>query len=88
MFGRNLFLSDKIVEARFCDCEDECLRDRWRLISKRFVLHFEYVAVVFCRPAPPPPPHTHTFVLERLLSCVKTPLIANMVSFKTLSRST
>ena len=30
VFGSNLFLSDKIVDSRFCDCEDECLRDRWR----------------------------------------------------------
>ena len=30
MFGSNLFLSDKIVDSRFCDCEDECLWDRWR----------------------------------------------------------
>ena len=30
MFGSNLFLYDKIVDSRFCDCEDECLRDRWR----------------------------------------------------------
>ena len=22
MFGSNLFLSDKIVDSRFCDCED------------------------------------------------------------------
>ena len=29
MFGSNLFLSDKIVDSRFCDCEDECLWDRW-----------------------------------------------------------
>ena len=25
---RNLLLSDKIVKRHFCDCEDECLRDR------------------------------------------------------------
>ena len=30
MFGSNLFLSDKIADSRFCDCEDECLWDRWR----------------------------------------------------------
>ena len=23
-------LPDKIVDSRFCDCEDECLRNRWR----------------------------------------------------------
>ena len=28
IFGSYLFLSDKIVDSRFCDCEDECLRDR------------------------------------------------------------
>ena len=27
MFGSNLFLSDKIFDSRFYDCEDECLRD-------------------------------------------------------------
>ena len=27
---RNLLLSDKIAEWHFCDCEDECLWDRWR----------------------------------------------------------
>ena len=27
MFGSNLFLSDKIVDSSFCDCEDECLWD-------------------------------------------------------------
>ena len=27
MFGSNLFLSDKIVDSRFCDSEDECLWD-------------------------------------------------------------
>ena len=27
---RNLLLTDKIVDRPFCDCEDECLWDRWR----------------------------------------------------------
>ena len=49
MFGSNLFLSDKIVDSRFCDCEDECFRDQWRKVSIMFVLHFEHVAFVFCR---------------------------------------
>ena len=26
---RNLLLSDKVVDRFFCDCEDECLWDRW-----------------------------------------------------------
>ena len=30
MFGRNLFLFDKIAEPCFCDCEHKCLRDRWK----------------------------------------------------------
>ena len=64
----------------FCDCEDECLWDRWSSASIRFVSHFEYVAIVFCRNPP-------TFVLERLLSLVKRALIANSVFFKTLSKS-
>ena len=46
------FLSDKTVESRFCDCEDECLRDRRMSVSIRFVLHFEHVAIVFCRDPP------------------------------------
>ena len=45
----------------------------------RLVLHFENVAIVFCRPP--------TFVLERLLSCAKTALIPKGGSFKILSRS-
>ena len=57
MFGRNLFLSDKIVEPSFCDCEDECIRDRWIPVSISFVLHFEYVASVLCR---------HTFRFEKI----------------------
>ena len=64
MFGSYLFLSDRIVDSRFCDCEDECLRDRWRKVSIRFVLHFEHVAFVFCR-------DSSTFVFERLLSFCK-----------------
>ena len=67
MFGSNLFLSDKIVDSRFCDCEDECLRDRWRLVSIRFVLQFEHVAFVFCR-------DTSTFVFERLLQVLSDDL--------------
>ena len=47
VFGRNLFLSDRIVESRFCDFEDECLRDRRRYVSIRYVLHSEHVAFVF-----------------------------------------
>ena len=76
MFGSNLFLSDKIVDSRFCDCEDECLWDRWRQVSIRFVLHFEHVAFVFCR-------DPSTFGFERLLSIVKIALIANRVFTKT-----
>ena len=34
MFGSNLFLSDKIVDSRFCDCENECLRDQNTRINK------------------------------------------------------
>ena len=64
----------------FCDCEDECLWDRWRYVSYRFVLYFEHVAFVFCRDLP-------SFVLERLLFLVKIALIANRVFFKTTSRS-
>ena len=30
MFGSNLFLSDKIEDSRFCDWEDESLRDQLR----------------------------------------------------------
>ena len=71
MFGSNLFSSDKIVDSCFCDCEDECLRDRLR-----FVLHFEHVAFVFYR-------DPSTFVFEGLLSCVKIALIANRVFSKT-----
>ena len=77
MFGNNLFLSDKIVESCFCDCEDECLLDRWRYSSITFVLRFEDVAFVFCRD-----PSTF-FDLERLLSCVKIAFIANGVFSKT-----
>ena len=51
-----------------------------RSTSIRFVLHFEHVAIVFCRGPP-------TFVLEKLLSCVKIALVANRVFFKTLSRN-
>ena len=76
MFGSNLFLSDKIVDSRFCDCEDECLGDRWRYVSIRFVLHFEHVVFVFYR-------DPSTFGFERLLSCVKIALIANRVFSKT-----
>ena len=47
-----------------------------RLVSIRFVLHFEHVAFVFCRD------HS-TFVFERLLSGVKIALIANRVFSKT-----
>ena len=36
------------LQRFYCDCEDECLRDRWRKISIRFVLHFEHVAIVYC----------------------------------------
>ena len=75
MFGRNLFLPDKIVESRFYDCKDEYLRDR-----RGFALHNEHVAIVFAE-------IPHTFVLETLLSNLKTELIANRVCFKTLSRS-
>ena len=64
------------MDSRLCDCEDECLRDRWRKVSIRFVLHFEQVAFVFCR-------DPSTFVFERLLSCVKIALIANRVFIKT-----
>ena len=63
-----------------CDCEDDCLRDRWRYAGIRFVLHLEHVAVVFCRYPP-------TFVLERLVSCVKIALITKRVFIKTLFRS-
>ena len=42
----------------------------------RFVLHFEHVAFVFCM-------DPSIFVFERLLSCVKIALIANMVFSKT-----
>ena len=80
MFGNIFFLSDKIVDSRFCDCEDECLRDRWRWVSIRFVLHFEHVAFVFCW-------DPSTFGFERLSSCVKIALIANRVFSKNLSRS-
>ena len=76
MFESNLFLSDKIIDSRFCDCEDECLRDQWSLVSIRFVLHFEHVVFVFCR-------EPSTFGFERLLSCVKIALIANRVFSKT-----
>ena len=39
MFGRNLFLSEKIVEPRFCDYEDEAFGiDRGRLISGLFYI--------------------------------------------------
>ena len=58
MFGSNLF---------FCDCENECLRDRWRLVSIRFVLQFEHVAFVFCR-------DPSTFVFERLLQVLSDDL--------------
>ena len=80
MFGSDLFLFDNIVDSRFCDCEDECLRDRWRLVSIRFVLHFEHVAFVFCR-------DPSTFGFEKLLSLVKRALMANSVFFKTLFKS-
>ena len=76
IFGSNLYLSDKIVDSHICDCEDECLRDRCRLVSIRFVLHFEHVAFVFCR-------DPSTFVFERLLSCVKITLTVNRVFSKT-----
>ena len=76
MFGSNLFLSDKIADSRFFDCEDECLRDRWSWVSIRFVLHFEHVAFVFCR-------DPSTFRFERLLCCVKIALITNRVFSKT-----
>ena len=76
MFGSNFFLFDKIVDSRFCDCEDECLRDRWRKVSIRFVLRFEHVAFVLCR-------EPSAFVFERLLSCVKIALVANRVFSKT-----
>ena len=37
MFGRNLFLSDKIVDSRFCDCEDDAFGiDGGRLVSGLF----------------------------------------------------
>ena len=60
MFGRNLFLSDKIAESRFCDFEDGI--DGGRLVVGLFYI-FEHVAFVFCReppsPQPPPPPHPY-----------------------------
>ena len=46
----------------------------------RFGLHFEHVAIIFCRDSP-------TFVLEGLFFLVKIALIENMVFLKTLPRS-
>ena len=40
----------------------------------RSVLHFEHVEFVFCRDPP-------SYILERLLPCVKIILIANRVFF-------
>ena len=39
MFGRNLFLSDKIVESRFYDCEDKC----FGINGDRLVLGLFYI---------------------------------------------
>ena len=50
--------------------------DGGKLVTFRFVLHFEHVAFVFCR-------DPSTFGFERLLSCVKIALIANRVFSKT-----